>query len=148
MRWRWLARRGRSPRRPDPALRVRLSAVCSRWRRTRARDEELRWLTGEALLEKGAVGHNHIWFRRYAIERALIDEEWGEAERQADALLLRTADEPLAYATCVATRARGLARRGRGDATEADEKALEQALAVAAASDVRIDALGIALRRK
>ncbi len=61
---------------------------------------------------------------------------------------LRTADEPLAYATCVATRARVLARRGRGDATEADEKALEQALAIAAASDVRIDALGIALRRK
>jgi len=103
---------------------------------------------GEALLEKGAVGHNHILFRRYAIERALIDEEWDEAERQADALLLRTADEPLAYATCVATRGRVLARRGRGDATEADEEALEHALALAAASDVRIDALGIALRRK
>ncbi len=101
---------------------------------------------GEALLEKGAVGHNHVLFRRYAIERALIDEEWDEAERQADALLLRTAAEPLVYASCVATRARVLARRGRGDATEADEKELEQALAIAAASDVRIDALGIALR--
>ena len=101
---------------------------------------------GEALLAKGAVGHNHVWFRRYAIERALIDENWDEAERQAAALLLRTADEPLVYATCLATRARVLARRGRGDATEADEKALEQALTIAAASDVRIDALGIALR--
>jgi class 3 adenylate cyclase/tetratricopeptide (TPR) repeat protein len=103
---------------------------------------------GEALLEKGAVGHNHVWFRRYAIERALIDGEWDEAERQADALLLRTADEPLAYAACVATRARTLARRGRGGATEADEKALEQAMAIATASDVRFDALGIALRRQ
>ena len=40
---------------------------------------------GEALLEKGAVGHNHFWFRRYAIERALLDEDWGEAERQRQA---------------------------------------------------------------
>jgi class 3 adenylate cyclase/tetratricopeptide (TPR) repeat protein len=101
---------------------------------------------GEALLAKGAVGHNHVWFRRYAIERALIDEDWDEAERQADALLLRTADEPLVFASCAATRARVLARRGRGDATEADEKELEQAMAIAAAADMRFDALGIALR--
>jgi hypothetical protein len=45
----------------------------------------------------------------------------------------------------VATRARVLARRGRGDATEADEKELKQALAIAAAADMRFDALGIAL---
>ena len=98
------------------------------------------------MLAKGAVGHNHFWFRRFAIERALLDEEWDEAERQADALLRRTADEPLAYASCLAARAHGLARRGRGGATDADEKALEQALAVAAGADFRIDALGTALR--
>jgi class 3 adenylate cyclase/tetratricopeptide (TPR) repeat protein len=102
---------------------------------------------GEALLAKGAVGHNHFWFRRYAIESALLVEDWDDAERQADALLLRTSDEPLAYASCLAARAYGLARRGRGDATDADEKRLEQALAVAAKSDLRIDALGVALCR-
>jgi len=101
---------------------------------------------GEALLAKGAVGHNHFWFRRYAIERALLDEDWDEAERQADALLRRTAEEPLAYASCVATRARVLARRGRGDATAADENKLRQALAVAAEADVRVEVLGVALR--
>ena len=101
---------------------------------------------GEALLAKGAVGHNHCWFRRYAIESALLRNDWDEAERQADALLLRTADEPLAYASCVAERGRVLARRGRGDATDADERDLERVLAIAAASDMRVNALGIALR--
>ena len=102
---------------------------------------------GEALLAKGAVGHNHFWFRRLAIERALLDEEWSEAERHADALLLRMADEPLAYASCVSERGRVLARRGRGEATEADERTLEQALAVAAGADMRVDALSASLRR-
>jgi class 3 adenylate cyclase/tetratricopeptide (TPR) repeat protein len=101
---------------------------------------------GEALLAKGAVGHNHFWFRRYAIERALLDEDWAEAERQAEALLRRTADEPLAYASCVASRAHVLARRGRGDATAADENKLRQALAFATEADIRVEALGIALR--
>lgn len=102
---------------------------------------------GEALLEKGAVGHNHFWFRRLAIERALIDGEWSEAERHADALILRTAGEPLAYTSCVAARGRALARRGRGDAIEADERMLEEALAVTNKAGMRIDALGTALRR-
>ena len=78
----------------------------------------------------------------------MLDEDWDEAERQADALLLRMADEPLAYSSCLAARAHGLARRGRGDATDADEKTLEQALAFAAAADLRLDALGIAVHRK
>ena len=102
---------------------------------------------GEAQLAKGAVGHNHFWFRRCAIESALLLEDWDEAERQADALLLRMADEPLAYSSCLAARAHGLARRGRGDATDTDEKTLEQALTFAAAADLRLDALGIALHR-
>ena len=42
--------------------------------------------------------------------------------------------------------AHGLARRGRGDATDADEKKLEHALTLAAEADMRVDALGIALR--
>jgi class 3 adenylate cyclase len=109
-------------------------------------EQEAALATGEALLAKGAVGHNHFWFRRYAIERALLDEDWDEAERQAGALLGRTADEPLAYASCVATRAQVLARRGRGNATAADENQFRQALAVAAEADIRVEALGLALR--
>jgi len=53
-----------------------------------ARDEaDAALAAGEALLAKGAFGHNHFWFRRYAIESALLREDWTEAERQADALL-------------------------------------------------------------
>jgi ATP/maltotriose-dependent transcriptional regulator MalT len=108
-------------------------------------DQEAALAAGEALLSQGAVGHNHVWFRRYAIERALLLEDWNEADRQADALLLRVANEPLAYASHVAERGRYLARRGRGDATGETKLRL---LSVAAAEiDFRIDALGSALRR-
>lgn len=95
-------------------------------------EREAALAAGEALVAKGDVGHNHFWFRRYAIERALLDEDWDEAERQADALLGRTADAQLAYASCVAARAQVLARRGRGNATAADENKLRQAFVVAA----------------
>jgi class 3 adenylate cyclase/tetratricopeptide (TPR) repeat protein len=110
-------------------------------------ERETALAAGERLLAKGAVGHNHFWFRRYTIERALLAEDWNEAENQAEALRLRTSEEPLAYASCLAVRGRVLARRGRGDATEADEKHLAQALALAAKADMRVDALGVALRR-
>src|SRR6202790_1335140 len=84
-------------------------------------DQEMALAAGEALLNKGCVGHNYFWFRRYAIERALLFEDWNEVDRQADALLLRMSAEPLAYATILAERGRYLVRRGRGQATEADE---------------------------
>ena len=80
-------------------------------------DQEAALAAGEALLNQGCVGHNYFWFRRYAIERALLLEDWNEVDRQADALLLRMANEPLAYASYVAERGHHLARRGRGDAT-------------------------------
>jgi class 3 adenylate cyclase/tetratricopeptide (TPR) repeat protein len=110
-------------------------------------DQEAALAAGEALLAQGAVGHNYFWFRRYAIERALLLEDWNEVDRQADALLLRMADEPLAYASLVAERGRQLARRGRGEATEMDEERVRLLTAAAACTDMRIDALGRALRR-
>ena len=113
----------------------------------RPEDQDLALAEGKALLAKGCVGHNHFWFRRYAIERALLFEDWEEADRQSDALLLRMADEPLAYSSLVAERGHLLARRGRGKATEGDEDRLKATLAAAKAIDMRIDALGYALRR-
>jgi class 3 adenylate cyclase/tetratricopeptide (TPR) repeat protein len=110
-------------------------------------DQEEALAAGEALLAQGSVGHNYFWFRRYAIERALLFEDWNEVDRQADALLLRMADEPLAYASHVAERGRQLARRGRGEATETDEERVRFLTATAAGTDMRIDALGSALRR-
>jgi ATP/maltotriose-dependent transcriptional regulator MalT len=108
------------------------------------KDQEAALVAGEALLGQGSVGHNHFWFRRYAIERALLLEDWNEVDNQADALLLRMANEPLAYASYVAERGQYLARRGRGDAT--DEAKLRLLSVAAAEIDMRIDALGCALR--
>jgi hypothetical protein len=56
------------------------------------------------VVKQGCVGHNYFWFRRYAIERALLFEDWNEVDRQADTLLLRMADELLAYVSYVAAR--------------------------------------------
>ena len=101
---------------------------------------------GEALLGQGAVGHNHFWFRRYGIERALLFEDWNEVIRQADALLVRMSGEPLAYARVVAERGRCLARRGLGEVTEIEDERLRLLAATADEAGLRIDALGSALR--
>jgi class 3 adenylate cyclase len=101
---------------------------------------------GEALLAKGAGGHNHFWFRRYAIEAALQAGEWAEAESHASALAERTAAEPLPYSDLIVERGRILARMGSGTARDEDVGALAALRAKAAAADFRIDALGAALR--
>jgi class 3 adenylate cyclase/tetratricopeptide (TPR) repeat protein len=101
---------------------------------------------GEALLAKGAVGHNHFWFRRYAIEAALQTEEWDEADAQADSLAERTAAEPLPYSNLIVERGHILARMGRGTARDEDAGKLAALRAKATAADFRIDALSDALR--
>ena len=101
---------------------------------------------GEAQLAKGAVGHNHIWFRRYAIEATLLLEEWDATEAHADALARRTAAEPLPLSDLIVERGRILARIGRGTARDEDVGKLAALRARAAAADFRIDALRDALR--
>ena len=93
------------------------------------------------MLARGAVGHNHFGFRRFAIEAALQSEAWDEAEAQADALARRTAAEPLPYSNLIIERGRILARIGRGTAREEDAKDLAALRARAAEADFRIDAL-------
>ncbi|MBV9290689.1 MAG: AAA family ATPase, partial [Hyphomicrobiales bacterium] len=88
---------------------------------------------GEALLARGAGGHNHFWFRRYAIEAALQSEAWDEADAQADALARRTAAEPLPYSDLIIERGRTLARMGRGTARDEDVEELAALRAMAAA---------------
>ena len=51
--------------------------------------QEAAMAAGKSLLAKGAFGHNHFSFRRYAIEQALLTQQWDAAERHADALLAR-----------------------------------------------------------
>jgi ATP/maltotriose-dependent transcriptional regulator MalT len=101
---------------------------------------------GEALLAKGAGGHNHFWFRRLAIEAALQAGEWAEADAHASALAERTAAEPLPYSDLIVERGRILARMGRGTARTEDAEELAALRAKAAAADFRIDAMRDALR--
>jgi hypothetical protein len=107
---------------------------------------EAAFAAGEALLAKGAVGHNHFWFRRYAIEAALQAGEWDVADAHADALARRTAAEPLPYSDLIVARGRILARAGCGTARDEDAEELAALRAKAAAADFRIDALRDALR--
>jgi len=79
-------------------------------------------------------------------ERALLLEDWNEVDRQADALLRRMADEPLAYASLIADRAHNLAQSGRGQAAEADDQNIRLRDVIAAGAKMKIDALGITLR--
>jgi tetratricopeptide (TPR) repeat protein len=69
---------------------------------------------GEAIIGRGAVGHNHLRFYPDAIETALDLGDWDEAERYADALEAFTRPEPLPWSDFFIARGRVLAAIGRG----------------------------------
>ncbi len=68
---------------------------------------------GEEILRKGAVGHNHLWFFRYAIDASLACQDWDGAERYAAALEDYTRPEPLPWANFFVRYGRTLAAHGR-----------------------------------
>jgi len=68
---------------------------------------------GAALLEAGAVSHNHPLFRRDAIEAYLGAGDWEGMERSAAALAQYTRSEPMPFADFYIARARTLAASGR-----------------------------------
>jgi class 3 adenylate cyclase/tetratricopeptide (TPR) repeat protein len=82
---------------------------------------------GESLLRAGAVGHNHLWFYRDAMEAALRAKDWEGAERWAMALEEYTRQEPLPWADFFIAQGRARAAIGRG-----------QRLAAAAADLLRL----------
>jgi tetratricopeptide (TPR) repeat protein len=67
-----------------------------------------------AILRDGSVGHNHLWFRRDAIEVALRAADWNGVERHAKALEDYTRPEPLPWSDFFIARGRALAAWGRG----------------------------------
>jgi tetratricopeptide (TPR) repeat protein len=106
---------------------------------------ETHYLRGNLHFARGrlsSVGHNHFWFRRYAIEHALLVQDWDAADRQAESLLLRTVDEPLDYASRIAERGRFLAERGRSGPGKLEETFT----ALIPLDAMNIDVLSIALR--
>jgi len=96
---------------------------------------------GEALREKRCVGHNYFWFRRYAIERALMLEDWKRGHKaswQCSSHGRRTTR------LCVLWRTRpSSGATGRGDATARPEFKFSPRCS----NRHEIDALGSALRR-
>jgi hypothetical protein len=72
---------------------------------------------GADILRTGAVGHNHLWFFRYAIEASLDAQEWDAAESYSSALAAYTAPEPLPWSDFFVARGRALAACGRGEAS-------------------------------
>jgi hypothetical protein len=79
-------------------------------------DRDCLLAAGEELLRHGAVGHNHLWFYRDAIEAKLIAGDAPGALRYADMLEEYTRAEPLPWSELFAARCRALAgvlhRRG------------------------------------
>jgi hypothetical protein len=77
----------------------------------------------------------------------LQGKAWDEADAHADALIERTAAEPLPYSDLIVERGHILARMRRGTAGDRDCRELK-ALRAKAAADYRIDALGEAVRAR
>jgi hypothetical protein len=70
---------------------------------------------GEELLRRGAVGHNHLWFYRDAIEAMLAAADAQGALRYAGLLEAYTRSEELPWAELFVARGRLLAGAARGD---------------------------------
>jgi len=94
-------------------------------------DERARLLAeGEDLLRLGAVGHNHLWFYRDAIEAMLSALNPAGALRYVAALEDYTRLEPLPWAELFAARGRALAHAVREPADKAVRCELERVRAV------------------
>ncbi len=88
-----------------------------------AGERETLLLEGKTMLARGAVGHNHLWFYRDAIEARLSSGDAEGALEYVNALEEYTRAEPLPWAEIFAARGRALAAvlRGEGNATQAGE---------------------------
>jgi hypothetical protein len=67
----------------------------------------------EAMLAQGAISHNFLMFRRYAIEAAIDAGAWAEAERHAAELERYAAAEPSPWTAFFVARGRALAAHAR-----------------------------------
>jgi hypothetical protein len=70
--------------------------------------------SGEALLVGNTLAHNHLLFRRDAIETSMLLRDWDEAVRHAAALEDFVRPEPLPWTAFLTARARAYASFGKG----------------------------------
>ncbi|MFL6795920.1 MAG: ATP-binding protein [Xanthobacteraceae bacterium] len=74
---------------------------------------------GRRMLDRGAVGHNHLWFYRDAIEALLLAGNGPEALAYVGALESYAAAEPLPWSDLFAARGRSLAEARQTGLNEA-----------------------------
>jgi class 3 adenylate cyclase/tetratricopeptide (TPR) repeat protein len=94
-------------------------------------------LEGEEQLRAGAVGHNHFWFYRDAIEAMLAAGDAAGALRYVAALEHYTLGEPLPWSQLFVARGRAIARALRGGVDEAVQRDLAAVRAALLAAELR-----------
>ena len=92
---------------------------------------------GEELLRGGAVGHNHLWFYRDAIEAMLAAGDAAGALRYVAALEQYTLAEPLPWSKLFIARGRAIAGVLQGRADEAVQRDLARVRAALLAAELR-----------
>ncbi|HWT34866.1 MAG TPA: adenylate/guanylate cyclase domain-containing protein [Paraburkholderia sp.] len=110
------------------ALSALSRAVDDEGERVRLLDE------GANLLQRGAVGHNHLWFYRDAIDAMLAARNPAGALRYVEALEKYTCAEPLPWVQLFAARGRALAATLDGSGDDADLRELRRVRADLAAA--------------
>lgn len=91
----------------------------------------------EQLLAGGCVSHAHFHFRQFAIEGAIVQSDWAEAERQADELESYASGEPLPWTAFVVEWGRVLAAVGAGSGGGAMRERVDALIRVAGDSGFR-----------
>ncbi|MGF6775317.1 adenylate/guanylate cyclase domain-containing protein [Paraburkholderia sp. GAS334] len=110
--------------------------------------ERAQWLAeGMDLLKRGAVGHNHLWFYRDAIEATLCAGDAAGTLRYVAAIEHYTRAEPLPWADLFAARGRvlaGVLQGHKDDATRRELARVRYAL-IEAGYDRYLKAVDVAL---
>jgi class 3 adenylate cyclase/tetratricopeptide (TPR) repeat protein len=80
---------------------------------------------GLALLARGGLAHNHLWFYRTMIESDLERGNWAALGQWADGLEAVTREEPLTYTDLLVRLARAARRRDRTGSADLADVAVE-----------------------
>jgi hypothetical protein len=94
-------------------------------------------LEGEELLRGGAVGHNHLWFYRDAIEAMLAAGDAAGALRYVAALENYTLPEPLPWSKLFIARGRAIAGALQHPSDEAVQRDLARVRAALLAAELK-----------
>lgn len=107
----------------------------------RRRQEAMR--EGQAILDRGCVGHNYFFFYRDAIEVSLNVGDWRGVEGYVTALHDYFRDEPTPWSDFIIARGRVLAELGRGSWREPMLLEMQRLRDQAAHLDMRVELSGL-----